>query len=322
MGIPSPARIYGTYALLTLIWGTTWAVIRIGLRGLPPFTGVALRFGIAALLLLVLSPLLRVHYLKTRAERWLWAANALLGFSIPYAVTYWSEQWIPSGLAAVLFATFPLFVAVLAHLFLPAERLNGGRFMGILLGFAGVAVIFSEDFSVLGGPEAVIASVVMLASPLSAAAANVFIKKWGEGIHPVSLTVIPMGLTAGMIGFLALATERDAPMIFDASSVAALLYLAVFGSAVTFTLYYWLLQHMPATRHSLVAYTIPVVAVAVGSIFLDEPITLRMISGSILVIAGVALAGYRRKTAVESGPAAGRERLDPGRELRGSQEGS
>jgi drug/metabolite transporter (DMT)-like permease len=160
----------------------------------------------------------------------------------------------------------------------------------VLLGFAGVAVIYSDDLARLGGPEVAFASVVFLLSPLASAMAQVVVKRWGGGIHPFSLTAMPMALTAVVMGCIAFATERHLPLTFDAVSVGALLYLALAGSAVTFTLLYWLLARLSATRVSLVAYTIPVVAVCIGAVFLDEVITARMLAGSAMVLGGVVLA--------------------------------
>lgn len=286
---PSPALIFGAFAALSLIWGTTWAAIRIGLQGIPPFTGVALRFAIACVALLALARALRVRLGTSRREKALWIVTTLLSFCVAYGVVYWGEQWVPSGLGAVLFATYPLFVALISHFFLPDERLTVPAVAGVLLGFGGVAVIFSTDFSLFGGRQVAVASAVMLLSPVSAAVSSVAVKRYGAGVHPISLTVVPMGLTALVMGALALLVERGRTVTFDAVSVSALLYLALLGSAVTFTVYYWLLSHLSATRVSLVAYAIPVVAVFVGAVFLAEPITTRTLAGSALVVVGVAL---------------------------------
>jgi drug/metabolite transporter (DMT)-like permease len=158
---------------------------------------------------------------------------------------------------------------------------------GLLLGFLGVAVIFSDDLRLLGSERVRAAATVMLASPLASALASVAVKRWGAGVHPVSLAAVPMLICAAVVGPVALVVERDRPLVLDARSVAALLYLAVFGSALTFTVYYWLLARVSASRASLISYTIPIVAVAVGALALDEPIRPRMITGSALVLAGV-----------------------------------
>lgn len=290
MNSPSRPLIYAILALLTLIWGSTWAAIRIGLQGIPPVSGVALRFGIASLILLGLAWLAGVRLGRSRWERRLWWVNALLTFSGSYGIVYWAEQWVPSGLAAVLFATFPLFVAVLAHLVLPGERLTGKGAAGVLLGFLGVTVIFSEDLVKLGGQEVARAAVLFLLAPFISALGNVATKRWGQGIHPFSVAAVPMGITGLLMGAVAAAVERNREFVFDLSSVGALLYLALCGSALTFSLYFWLLARIPATQVSLVAYTSPVLAVLLGTLFLGEPYTLRMAAGSALVVAGVALA--------------------------------
>lgn len=287
---PSPALLAAALVALTLVWGTTWAAIRIGLGGIPPLTGVSLRFLAASLLLLALAPLAKVRFGRTAIERRLWWSNALLSFVGSYVVVYWAEQYVPSGLGSILFATFPLIVTVLAHFVLPGERMTPLSSIGVLVGFVGVGVIFSEDLRKLGGPMVTTAAAVFLISPLVSAIASVAVKKWGAGIHPVSLTAVPMGMASAITGVLALGFERDRALRFDAVSVGAILYLAVLGSAFTFTVYYWLMKHLPATRLALIAYTIPVVAVFVGAVFLDEPLTGRVLAGSVLVLGGVALA--------------------------------
>ncbi len=288
-------RELGAFLLLTLVWGTTWAAIRVGLQGIPPFTGVAVRFAMAGALLLGFARALGVRLGSARHERRLWVVNGLLSFCLSYAIVYWSEQYIPSGLAAVLFATYPLFVAALAHVALPGERLSGAAGLGMLLGFAGVGVIFSDDLALLGGEAVRRAALVMLVSPLVSAASSVAVKRWGGAVHPVSMAAVPMLLAGGLMGLVALVYERGRPLVLDASSVGSLLYLVVFGSAVTFTLYYWLLARVKATEVALMSYLIPIVAVAVGALAFDEPLRPRLVAGSALVLAGVAFVGRRRR---------------------------
>lgn len=293
MSRPRPLLLVVVFAVLCLIWGTTWAAIRVQLRGLPPFTGVAARFAIASALLLAIALVLNVPLGRSAIERRLWVVNGALSFFASYGIVYWSEQYVPSGLAAVLFATFPLFVTVFAHGFLDGERMTRRSVVGVLLGFAGVATIFSEDFERLGGPQVALAAVVMLGSPLVSAVSNIALKRWGSGIHPISLAAVPMAITAVAMTPVALVAERGRAVVWDAPSIAALLYLAVFGSAITFTGYYWLMSHLPATRIALIAYLTPVVAVATGALWLDEPVTPKTVAGAALVLAGVALASRK-----------------------------
>jgi drug/metabolite transporter (DMT)-like permease len=292
---PPASRLYAAFLALTLIWGTTWAVIRLGLEGLPPFTGVALRFLVAGTLLLALVPAFGVRFTWSRRELGLWFLNAALSFSGSYCVVYWAEQYIASGLAAVLFATYPLFVAALAHFALPGERLSAGAAGGLLLGFLGVATIFSDDLRSLGGEDVRMVALVFLLSPVVSAIAMVAVKRWGRGIHPLSLTAVPMLLTGIVVGGVALLFEPRVALAFDVRSLGALLYLAIPGSAVTFTVYYWMLSNAPATRVALMAYTIPIVAVVVGAIGFGEPIRAKLLAGGTLVLVGVAIVSRARQ---------------------------
>jgi len=304
MRAPGPALKAVAIGVMIAIWGTTWAAIRVGLEDVPPFTAVALRFALASVVLLGVALALGLRPGVAARERRMWLVHGPLSFAVSYAVTYWAQQWVPSGLTAVLFATFPLFLALLAHPFLPGERLGPTAVVGVLLGFAGVAVIFSEDLAVLGGREVALASAVMLLAPLASAVGNVVIKRWGEGIHPVTLNFGGMALTAVVVGALAAVVERGRPVEMTTPAVLSILYLALFGSALAFCLYFWLIQHMPATQLGLIAYAIPVVAVCVGAIAFDEPVTARLVVGAALVIAGTTLASGRRRPAPVPSPAA------------------
>ena len=281
--------VWGAVALLCAIWGTTWSVIHIGLQGVPPFSGVAIRFGLAGVLLLLLARVRGVRLGQTRRERYLWVANGTLSFAISYGIVYWVEQWVPSGLTAVLFAIYPLMVAILAHFLLPQEPLHRAELLGVLVSFAGIGVIFSADFTALGGPQVALGAIVMLLSPLAAAAGSVAVKRWGRGIHPLSISAVPMLVAAAMIALPAIALERELDFDWNTRSLLALGYLTVVGSAVTFSIYFWLLTHLPAKRLALIAYIIPIIAIGIG-VLRGEPLTGRILAGSALVVVGVALA--------------------------------
>lgn len=298
---PSGPRVWAALAVLTLVWGTTWAAIRIGLEGTPPFAGVAFRFGIASAVLLGVAAVARIPLGRTRTERRLWLVNGFFSFVFSYGLVYWAEQWVPSALAAILFATFPLFVVLVGLPVLPGERLGTRALLGLLGGFAGVVLIFSEDLATVAGSGVVVASLVFLGSPVTAAIGSVAIKRWGKGIHPISMAAVPMGICAVVMGLVSFLFERDRTFVWDGTSVGAILYLGVLGSAVTFVLYFWLLEHLPVTQVSLVTYVTPIVAVGVGTLWLDEPFTARMALGTILVIAGVAVTSTRRGRATPRG---------------------
>jgi drug/metabolite transporter (DMT)-like permease len=296
MSAPGPLLKLATLGLLTLVWGTTWAAITISLRGIPPFTGVALRFAIASILLLGFARMTGIPLTAAnRRDRRLRILHALLSFCISYGVVFWAEQWVPSGLASVLFATFPLLVAVMAHFALPNERMTVPALIGTGLGFAGIAVIFAEDFELLGGSMVALAAAVMLISPLVSAAVSVAVKKWGSGMHPVPFNAMAMVMATGIMGAIAAVVERHRPLVLDPGPVAALLYMAIAGTAITFPLYFWLLEHMEARQVALIGYGTPVVALFIGAVFMSEPMTVRAWIGSAMVVIGVAVASHTQQ---------------------------
>lgn len=295
MSLPSLPLRLAALAAITVIWGSTWAAIRLGLTGMPPFAGAAMRFAVAAVLLLGVALWRRVPLGRSRREWGLWTLNGLLTFVCTYGIVYWAEQSVPSGLTAVLFATFPLFVALFAQVMLPAERLTVRSAVGVVAGFVGVAVIFSEDLASLAEPGARKAAAILLVAPLLAAISSNAVKRWGRGIDPLSLSGVPMLMAAGVLGVGSWLFERGRPVVFDAVSVSAVLYLAVFGSAIAFYLYFWLLAHMEATRLALTNYLSPVVAVLLGAMLFDERITARILLGGLLVVGGVAITATARR---------------------------
>lgn len=308
-------REIAVFALLTVIWGTTWAAIRIALVGIPPVTGVAIRFALAGLVLVVIGRLRGVRFGCIPGERRLWVLNAATTFAGSYGIVYWGEQWVPSGLAAILFATLPLWVVCLGHFLLPGERGGGRSFGGVLLGFAGVAVVFSEDFEKLGGAQVFFASMVFLLAPFVSAVGSVSVKRWGKGISPFSIAGVPMLITGGAMGILALFVERGRPVLSPLaapSSWLATVYLALLGSSLTFTLYFWLLARRSAVAASLISYTVPICAVLVGWLAFSEPVTWRLLAGGGVVLAGVAVTlwpGGGRKPAPPDAPVPQRDRI-------------
>lgn len=285
---PSP-RLAGWVALLlVVIWGTTWAAIRLSLEGFPPFLSMSLRFGMAGLLLALLTRRMKVPLVAPgRRGVALLLTQTFGAFGIGYATIYWAEQWVPSGLAAVLFATLPFFVALLAYFTLPDSALDWRKGAGLLLGFLGVAVIFGEDLAALGGEQVRFASLVLMLSPVAAALSQIAVKRWGSSLHSFTLTALPMLCSAGLMALLAFWLERDRAVAPTPVAWLAVAYLGIVGSALTFTLFFWLLTRGNILRVSMIAYGTPVVAVFVGTFFLGEPLTLQLVGGAALVLCGV-----------------------------------
>jgi drug/metabolite transporter (DMT)-like permease len=182
-----------------------------------------------------------------------------------------------------------LWTVLLAPLMLKDHRLTWRGGVGVLLGFVGVAVIFSHDLSPAGGGKAWLAGFVFLLAPLLSAISNLLAKRLGTGVHPLSMTAIPMLLGALCVAPLAALFETPLTTAYDAPGLLALAYLAVVGSALAFTVYYWLLRRMSVLTLSLITYTAPVVAVAVGVLMFDEHLGPHALLGSGIVLLGVVI---------------------------------
>src|SRR6185503_3918991 len=138
------------WLLLCLIWGSTWLFIKLGLNDLPPFTFAAIRFVIACSILFTIVAARRLRLPRTRADWLLLGSTGVLSFSLNYGLLFWGEQYISSGLAALLQATIPAFGFVFAHLYLPGERMTPAKIFGTAMGVAGVGVVFSNQLGVAG----------------------------------------------------------------------------------------------------------------------------------------------------------------------------
>ncbi|MHB8633905.1 MAG: DMT family transporter [Thermoplasmatota archaeon] len=269
------------FAGCTLIWGTTWYAIKVGLLSMPPFWGASLRFYVAAL---VMAPF---AFRKPMGRRHLALALfvGLTLFALDYGLIYWAEGSIPSGLAAVLFATQPLFVAVGARFVLPAERMGRGALVALALALAGLALVFAPDVG--AGAKGVGPELAMLASTVAAAAATLATRRWGAGVVPVQLNVVAM--TVGATVLLAAALVGHEALLFPTAPAAlgSLLYLAVVGSVLAFLLYWDLLARWGAHKASLIVLLTPLVALST-SIVVGERLGALQWAGSVLVLGGVA----------------------------------
>jgi drug/metabolite transporter (DMT)-like permease len=276
------------FALLCLIWGSTWLVIKIGYGGLGPFNIAALRFVLAGALMAALVPVLRASWPRGREQ---WSVVLVVGtllFALDYGLIYWAEQWLESGLTAVLFAVMPILTAIAAHVYLPAERLTPRRMGGALVAFLGVVALFGD--SLRFDPELLWPMAAIVASAGFAAVASVFAKRHGGALHPAALNAPAMMIGALLLGAMSLATGDGLALPRDRTGWWAVVYLAVLGSVVTFLIYFRLLKTWKATTMSYIAIITPVIALALGWLVRDERLTVWSLAGGLLVLAGVALA--------------------------------
>ena len=297
-GVPRPGPARGRLALLVwlslcAVWGSTWLAIKFGLRDLPPLAFAGIRFAIAGLILFGVIAARRYPLPRTAREWWLLAYTGLLTITINYALVFWGEQYISSGLAAVLSATVPLFGLPLAHRYLSSEPLTGRTVIGVVLGVIGVAIVCSGQLGV-GGPMALWASLGIVVAALATAHAGVLIKAGGTHIEPSVLAGIQMA--GGCIPLLVVGAALEGnPLSFHWTplAVASLAYLVIMGSVVAFLMYYWLIRHTAVTWVLMIPLVTPLVAVLFGVLFAGETIGWHTAAGGAAVIAGVAMAVLR-----------------------------
>ena len=278
---------------LCVIWGSTWLAIKVGLRDLPPLTFAGIRFAAAALVLFGVVAI-RGMRLPTSARDWrLLAYTAFLTITVNYSLVFWGEQYISSGLAAVLSATVPLFGLPLAHRYLATERLNLAKVAGVLLGVLGVAIVCSGQLGV-GGPLAFWASVGIIVAAFATAQAGVLIKLGGTHIEPPVMAGVQMaaGCIPLLLGGMVL---EGSPLQFHWTPIAwaALAYLTIVGSVVAFLMYYWLIRHSDITWVLLIPLVTPLVAVMFGVAFGGELVGWHTALGGGAILGGVGLAVWR-----------------------------
>jgi drug/metabolite transporter (DMT)-like permease len=289
----SRTPVAAVFAALVAIWGTTWLAIRIGLEHYPPFFSLAVRFCLAGPIILLI--------LRLRGERIPWALRhqpffLLLGFLsyvTSFGVVYWGEQYVSSGLTAVIFGLMPLLTGVVAHFLLPSERLGLGKILGLALGLVGIVVLNSANLTLIH-PRAPLAALIITLSPFATAISTVLAKKRVQEFPALALAGIPM-IYGGLVHIVLWRVfEHDRPLAWSWPGVASIAYLTLFGSVVTFTGYFWLLRRMEVSRVNLIAYMTPLIALAVGVVFGGEPLPGRVLGGAALVLGGVAIANRAR----------------------------
>ena len=278
--------VTAAYLALCVIWSSTWLAIKVGLEDLPPISFVALRFTIAIAVLLAIS-IGRVRLLPARADFKLLAYTGVLMFAMNYALLFWAELYVSSGLSAVLQATIPIFGMLFAHFLLPGEPLRWQRVTGAALAIGGGAVICSRlmDF---GGMLAFWGGVAVVFGAATAAFSNVMMKKRALQLAPAMIAAWQM--IFGTIPLLVTGLIVDGnPLHFHwtKTAVFCLFYLAVPGSALTFLLLYWLLPRMSVTNLQTISLITPPGAVAFGWFLGGETFPRWSLVGGALVLAGV-----------------------------------
>ena len=291
-----PVRSWGAFLLLGSIWGSSFLWIKIALEELEPFTlvGYRLLFGAVgmALVLLARRPALP-------KERRTWLLLALMGLTntaLPFVLISWGETVIDSAVASILNSTTPLFTLIIAHYFLSDERMNVPRALGLLLGFAGILLLFSRDVGLEGFRSGLLGQAAVLAAALSYAGSSVFARRAFRDVPLLIQAAIPL-FSADLLIWVG-AVTLESPVNIPALPITwvALAWLGLLGSCIAYLLYFYLINNVGSTRSTLVTYMFPVIGVALGVLFLDERLDLRLIIGALMVVAGIGVVNWKPRT--------------------------
>lgn len=280
------------YILITLLWGSTWLAIRVGLDSLTPMFAVGLRFFIASFFVLIVMKISKVKLQTDSLSIKLYIFLAFFSFIIPFTMVYWAEQFVPSGLTSVVFAVFPFFVIIFSWLMLPNGAIGIYKSIGVLIGFIGIAVIFWSDIT-FDFSEYSLGMIAILSSAIIQGFVAVVIKKHGSELNPLSMNFVPLLITGIVLIPVGLLFENRESLVFDSKAIYSILYLSFFGTVITFTTYYWLMKKINVVILSLSTFLTPIIALILGVIFLSEKFTTNHIFGSSLVLIGILFANFK-----------------------------
>jgi drug/metabolite transporter (DMT)-like permease len=269
-----------------VIWGTTYLVIRIGVGHLPPMLFAGIRWVIAGVIFITV--------LKWRGKA-LPKANeiihlaivglALLGFANGLVV--WAEQWIPSGLTALLLTTVPFFMVGLESLLPKGPKLNATILTGLVMGLAGVCLIFGEDIKYLSDPDNLIGVFALLGAVFFWSLGSLYSKYVKVDVHPLMGASFQMLIAGIFLSVIGISIGELPRLSFEINGLLSLAYLIIFGSFVGYASYIYALAKLPLSLVSTFAYINPVIALFLGWIILDEKLNFQIAIAAAVIIAGV-----------------------------------
>ncbi|HET8569301.1 MAG TPA: DMT family transporter [Candidatus Limnocylindria bacterium] len=281
-------RVVAAYVVMILLWGTTWGAIKIGVSHVPAWLFALERAIAVAAVLTVASLVLRLEFPRRRTDLFAAGIAGILNIGLTWALIFWAEQFVPSGVVAVFGATAPVWTAFLAHFLVKGDRLSAAKVAALALGLVGTAVLVGPPGDASG--DHVILALILLAAvmPIAWAAAAIIAARRLAALSPIP--VIALECWAGALVLIPFAAaDAGRPSDWSADAVVSFLYLVIGGSCVGLVLNLWLFRRLRPTTVMLSQILIPVQAVIIGTVALAEPVDLRMLAGALLVFAAIAV---------------------------------
>lgn len=277
---------------LALLWGSNFTLIKLGVAEIPPVTLTAARMLLGALLLVAVAVARGTPWPRDgRAWGWLLLLS-VFGSGLPHGLVAWGEQTVASGLAAILMALVPVAAMVLAHFLTADERMSWRRASGVGLGFGGMLVLVGVD--ALSGLSHAAAAQLAIAGAALCFALNAVIARRVSGLSPLVVGAATLALAAAYTVPLALATERPWSLAPSSGAIAVVAALGLAGTGGAALLYFAIVNRAGATFLALSNYLVPLVGVALGSLFLKEILAPQAWVAMAMVLAGLAIARRSR----------------------------
>ncbi len=286
------------FLALAGVWGASFLFIKISLEGLGPLSVVALRLTLGALLVWTVA-------LATGARpRGIpWRAMFLMGLvnnALPFTLITWGEQSIPSGLASLVNGSVPIFAAILSHFFLQEERLNWKQWLGVFIGFGGLALLFFPDVvRAMQGWQAwssVWGQVAVTLAALCYGLSTVYARKSLRGHHPFLMAASQLTMAALILWPLVLIAGEAVPHVWSGRLLLAVGWLGLASSGLAYILYYSLIRRMGATQLTMVTYIIPIVGLILGALVLGERVGWNALAALVLILLGIVVVNRTRDT--------------------------
>ncbi len=280
-------RTVVAYAVQVLVWGTTWAAIKIGVTDVPPWIFAFARSVLVALSLGSVALVFRLRFPRDRRTFLAAAVSGAINSGMSWAIIFWAEQQVPSGLVAVFGATGPIWTGLLAHFLVRGDRLTATKIVAIALGFGGIVVLVGASGEI-AGTTALLATALCAVMPLGWAVAAVIMSRALTDVSPIP--AISVGSATGGVFLIPFAlTELSQPVHWTPGALLALVYLALIGSGVGLVINLWLYRRLRPTTIMLAQLLITVEAILVGAFALGETVTAGMAVGAVLVLGAIAL---------------------------------
>jgi drug/metabolite transporter (DMT)-like permease len=282
-----PLRVVAAYVAVALVWGSTWGAIKIGVTDVPPFVFAFARAVSVASVLTLIALALRQPFPRGRRTVLIATTVGLINIGLTWAIIFWSEQFVPSGLVAVFGAAAPVWTAVLAHFMVKGDRLSTLKIVGLVLGLGGTIILIGAPDAAEGTPG-LIATGLLAVMPITWAIAAILQSRFLTSVAPIPAVAVGTWASAVLLAPLAL-SQLPQGAHWTLASVLAFAWLVLFGTCFAMVVQMWLYRKLRPTTITLIQVIVPAEAILIGTLWLEESVSIRMLGGAALVVAAVAL---------------------------------